>query len=337
VVRKKISIANLTANIENPRYEMVGNQHEAISLMVKEQKNKLLNLAKDIVSFGINPSELPIVTPHETEKGCFNVLEGNRRIVALKLLHNPDIVKENKSFYNKIKELNLKFRNKPINDIECVVFPSSAEANRWIKLKHTGENDGVGVVKWDAQQTARFDERMSGKSPVVLQAIDFLKKTNSVPSELKTMLKDLPSTSLDRLLRDKGIQELLGIGIVDGRLRTRIAEEEVAKGLTKIVNDLVHGRIKVKDIYTKGDREKYIESFMQSEIPQKEKKTKSPWELASRKTAPLESVSKQKKVFSLERQALIPKDCILQIDDKRINKIYQELKGNRLNNPTLKI
>lgn len=324
---KKISIANLCVNIENPRYEMVGNQHEAIALMVKSQKKKLLNLAADVVIHGLNPSELPIVAPHEKEVSCFNVLEGNRRIVALKLLHNPDIVKEHKPFHKKMKELSQKFRGNPINDIECAVFSKAEEANLWIKLKHTGENDGVGVVKWDAQQTARFDERISGKSPIALQAIDFLKKAKNVPAALKTSLKDIPSTNLDRLLHDKGMQELLGIAIVDGRLQTRVAEDEVVKGLTKIVNDLVRGKIKVKDIYTKNDREDYIESFKQSEIPQKEKKTKTPWELASGKMALQSTPNKRNKAFSLERRALIPRDCILKISDKRIKKIYEELKA----------
>ena len=324
---KKISIANLAVNIENPRYEMVGSQHEAIILMLKSQKRKILNLAADIVDYGLNPSELSIVAPHEKEKNFFNVLEGNRRIVALKLLHNPDIVKEHKAFYKKFKGLSHKFKTTPINDIDCAVFSKADEAYRWIKLRHTGENDGVGIVRWDAQQAARFDERMSGKPSIALQAIDFLKNSKSVSVDIKSKLKDLPSTNLDRLLHDKGIQELLGVVIMNDCLQTRIKEEEVAKGLTKIADDLIQGKIKVKDIYTKNDRENYIETFKQSEIPEKDKKTKKPWELASRKIAQPEGVSGRKKYFSIERHTLIPKDCILRINDKRIDNIYKELKA----------
>jgi hypothetical protein len=218
---KKISIANLAVNIENPRYEMVGSQHDAIILMLKNQKRKIFNLATDIVAYGLNPSELSIVAPHEKERNCFNVLEGNRRIVALKLLHNPDIVKEHRLFHKKFKELNHKFKTNPINDIDCTVFDKPEEAYRWIKLRHTGENEGVGIVKWDAQQTARFDERMSGKPSIALQAIDFLKKSKFISTNIKSKLKDLPSTNLDRLLHDKGIQELLGITIIEDCLQTR--------------------------------------------------------------------------------------------------------------------
>ena len=325
---KKISIANLAVNIENPRYEMVGNQQEAIVLMLKNQKRKILNLAADIVANGLNLSELPIVAPHEREKSAFNVLEGNRRVVTLKLLHNPDIVKEHKQFHKKFKEFSHKFRAIPINEVDCVVFDKAENANRWIQLRHTGENDGVGIVKWDAQQTARFDERMSGRSPIALQAIDFMRKAKDFPGDLRTKLKDIPSTNLDRLLKDKAVQELLGINIVDGRLQTRIPEKEVTKGLAKVAKDLVSGTIKVKDIYTKSDRESYIESFKQDEIPQKDHKTKAPWELASRKVSVGDS-KVHKKALSHERSALIPRDCVYNITDTRINKIYMELKRLR--------
>jgi hypothetical protein len=326
-MHKKIKITNLVVNIDNPRYEMVGNQQEAIGVMVRDQGKKLINLASDLIQKGINPSEFPIVVPHEKEKGHFIVLEGNRRVVALKLLHNPEMVKDQQAIYKKVKSLSHKSKTGQINEIECVVFSSVHEANPWIKLKHTGENDGVGVVKWDAQQTARFDERMSGKSPVALQAIDFLRKTKEVSKEFKDQLKKVPSTNLDRLLKDKGMQEFLGVAIIDGRLQTNIPESEVAKGLAKIVNDLAQGKIKVKDIYTKEDREKYMQKFSRQEIPQKHKKTKSPWELASQKEGSQKSSSARKKAHSFERQTLIPKDCILKITDKRINKIYGELRS----------
>jgi len=324
---KKIPVANLTVNIENPRYEMVGNQPEAIGLMVKEQKKKIVNLAEDIVQNGLNPSELPIVAPHEREKGHFNVLEGNRRVVALKLLHMPDLVKDHKTVYKKIKDLSHKFRSGKVTDIDCVVFPTAEEANRWIKLKHTGENDGVGVVRWDAQQAARFDERISGKSPVALQAIDFLRKNKNIPQDVKDNLKKLPSTNIDRLLRDKGVQELIGVIIVDGRLQAKFAEDEVAKGMTKIARDLIQGKIKVKDIYTKVDREKYIETFKQEDIPQKANKAAAPWELASRKITSQITATGRKRPISYDRRWLIPKDCVLRISDQRVNKIYSELKS----------
>ncbi len=41
--RTFIDIADLYINIENPRFEMVGNQREAIKTMIEDQGDKLCN------------------------------------------------------------------------------------------------------------------------------------------------------------------------------------------------------------------------------------------------------------------------------------------------------
>lgn len=329
---KNISLTNLSVNIENPRFELVGNQREAIQVMIADQGDKLINLAKDIVETGmLNPGELILVTPHEKDKGHYNVLEGNRRVTALKVLSNPDLIDgKHSSFAKRLKPYAEQFKKKPILDIPCAVFNNPEDANKWIKLKHTGENEGVGIVRWDAQQVARFDERIEGTSPVALQAIDFLRKESSVPDTVKNKLKNVPSSSLDRLLKDKNVQQVIGINVKDNRLQTHLLKDEVVKGLTKIVTDLADKKIKVKDIYTKEDREKYIETFKPTDIPNKKKKAASAWELTSPTLPSKTSQSKSKPKhtpLSTDRETVIPKDCILSISEPRINKIYRELKG----------
>lgn len=322
----EINVVNLIANIENPRYELVGNQQEAIEVMLHDQKRKLVNLSEHILANGINPSELPIVSPYEDSKH-YIVLEGNRRVVALKLLHNPEIVKTHKAFYKKIKPLANQFAKNPINKIPCAVFPNSADADEWIELKHTGENDGVGTVAWNTQQKDRFEARRSGKSSVAMQAIDFLQNSPLSDDKMRADLKTLPVTNFERLLTDKNVQSVLGIVIQDGRLRTDIAQAEIHKGLSKVAKDLIGKKIKVKDIYTKEDRDKYITShFKQADVPNKANKAKNPWELASF-TKPAAPVSHPKAYpTTTTRKTLIPKDCILSIKDKRINDIYRELR-----------
>lgn len=63
--RLLIDISDLNINIENPRFEMVGNQREAIKTMIEDQGDKLSKLADDITNTGLNPGDPIFVVKHE--------------------------------------------------------------------------------------------------------------------------------------------------------------------------------------------------------------------------------------------------------------------------------
>ena len=324
---RPIKITSLEINTENPRFEMVSNQREAIAIMIEDQKNKLVKLAQDIVENGLNPSDLVIVTPHEKNRGKFLVLEGNRRITALKLLMNTNLIPENhKIVLNKFRQLATEFKKSPMKTISCVVFSDVDEANKWIKLKHTGENEGVGTVTWDAQQKSRFEERYEGKSTYALQVLDFLKKDNEVHESVKAILSRIPSSSLQRLLADPDVRELIGLTVEDGRVVTNYLPSEIRKPLLKIVKDLARDDFTVKEIYYKNDRLNYLETFRPNDLPDKSSTTPR-WEVITPNPPKAGGKKKKKsKPLSVARNTVIPKSCIIHISAPRANKIYRELK-----------
>ena len=63
--RKLIDLSLLNINIEIPRFEMVGNQRDAIKTMIVDQGDKLTKLATDIVMEGLNPGDPIFVVKHE--------------------------------------------------------------------------------------------------------------------------------------------------------------------------------------------------------------------------------------------------------------------------------
>ena len=63
---------------------------EAIRELATHLKRKLLVLAQDILQNGLNPSDLPFVMPLNDDRKRYIVLEGNRRLAALKSLENPE-------------------------------------------------------------------------------------------------------------------------------------------------------------------------------------------------------------------------------------------------------
>ncbi|HHJ1694425.1 TPA: hypothetical protein ACQGUE_006064, partial [Pseudomonas aeruginosa] len=90
---KSIPLNLIKLDQENVRFgnDIAQNQREAIDLIMAdpEDAKKLLRLAEHIAENGLDPTELQLVTPDGD--GNYIVLEGNRRLTALKLLQKPDL------------------------------------------------------------------------------------------------------------------------------------------------------------------------------------------------------------------------------------------------------
>lgn len=330
---KQISVPpeNLLLHLENPRFEPVKSQREAIEKMVADQGNKLYELAADIVGRGLNHSESLCVIAAANESNKYVVLEGNRRITAIRLLTEPGILNgKHKVFTKKIRKLHESYKTNPIATVPCTVYESEQDAAPWVKLKHTGENDGAGTVGWDAQQKARFNAKQGGKPSYANQVIDFLMKSGYFDKDLKARLKHIKASSLDRLIGDPAMRELLGLNLENGLISGFLEEREIVKGLTKIIKDLLRKDFRVKDIYGKKDRDDYRETFKPGENPDHNTRLDMPWSLTPDPVpTPDSTVNKPKqrsKPLSTSRKTIIPLNCIILIDDSKTNKIYRELK-----------
>jgi len=233
---------------------------------------------------------------------------------------------------------------KLIDEVECTLYDDPTEAHKWIKLKHSGQSNGIGTVDWNGQQVQRFEETVEGKSSVALQTIKLLQTSGEVPTELKDKLSKIPITNLDRLLKDPAIRSLLGIEINNGIMQAQIDVKEVVKGLTQIVKDLLDPKFTVKKIYTQEDRKDYIKSFPNTSQPDITIKTPKPWQFnnpltvtseAFESTASSEPTSSvtptstptapKTKLNPKDRKRLIPKSCIMYIENAKLNNIYYEL------------
>jgi hypothetical protein len=328
---KVIKLQHLLVNTENYRFEAIGSQKEAIDKMVEDQKEKLFNLAKDISEYGLNPNDRIQVIQSTDNQKKYIVLEGNRRTVALKLLDNPDLIDDVQlsNLKKKFRKLNSDDSRKIIEEVECTVYDSSAEADKWIKLKHAGQNDGVGTVNWNAQQIQRFEEQVEGKSSIALQVINFIRNSARTPKDVLDNLGKLKITNLSRLLADPDVRVFLGLNVTDGQLHSDVDREEVSKGLIQIAKDLLDPEFKVKNIYSKKDRKRYISQFPSQSTPDKNKKAPSKWgnTQASDKTIPKGKNNKTKpKTLPQNRNRLIPRKCSMSISNPKVNSIFHELK-----------
>ncbi len=167
---KTIRPMDLVLDAENPR---LGNpnvgQRDVMRALAASQGRKLLALARDIVeSGGLNPTELAIVMPFEDDEHRHVVLEGNRRIVAVKALENPESVNGavDSAVLKELRNLSKQYLENPIEGIPCWVVKTRDDARHWIELRHTGENEGAGVVRWSSDDINRFRARNEAPAPL---------------------------------------------------------------------------------------------------------------------------------------------------------------------------
>lgn len=317
----------------NPRHDPLQPQVELIKAMIDNQKEKVVKLAEDIIMSGLNPSDVITLIPHDSEKNMYIVVEGNRRITALKLLNSPSLCHD-VALRRKFELLHQTYTKNPISTIKCILYPDRDSAKHWISLKHTGQNAGVGTVSWDSKEVKRFQAQgQNKKESIGLQVMSFILKNLVLDEQSANIIRNMPITTAERLLGDPSVRKALGLNIEDGILVSTLNVEITAKSLYNLIAPIATGEKKVTDVYYKEDRKKYLESFgtPPSEMP--ENLAKKSWPLAEppkptvQKSSPPSTPKQRSKPLTTSRKYVIPSGCGIKIGTPRINSIYLELKN----------
>jgi hypothetical protein len=304
--RKTILLSNILINPKNPRFDPVSNQTKAIEQMLDEKEPEIKKLAEDILEKGLNPSKNLIVLEKNNK---FLTLEGNRRIISLKLLQNPRLSKDQdlRKFFYQLKD---NYSNSVQENVNCVVFENEEDARHWISLEHTGKNQGVGVDSWDSEQKHRFSQNASK----AIQIFDFADEHNLDRQKVKT-------TNLERVLTPYGCTAL-GISFSDEVLQFDKTKTKVKENFEKVFEEMSKPNFKVGDIYNKEIIEQWLDETL--DIDETKKSTPKNQIDSSKTTA---TKTKKTKKSTL-RKHLIPNDYNLEITPSKIRNIFVELKDD---------
>jgi len=308
-----IKLEKLLIDLQNPRYNHRTSQRDALSTIARDQGPKLYNLAEDIVDKGVNPSDLPIVASADQE-GFYVVLEGNRRVAVLKLLSSPSLLSSIGLAPGSLKKYNaLVDRAEGFlpTELQCVVL-SREDAKNWIMLKHTGENEGVGVVTWDGRARHRF----RGSSPA-LQAIELVESSPLLDDETRAKLPKIAITNIERLLGTPEARHLLGVEVKNDKLTLSSPEGTALGRLAIVVSDVANRIVRVTDLDSKDQRVAYAQEVSTRPLPKPQKAK------ATATTKPTKP-SRRTRVPAV-RNSLIPRHLKIHILQPRINRIYAEL------------
>lgn len=335
---RNIKITNLFLDLDNFRFEHQNSQVEAINIMVEEYGAQLFNLALDIMTNGVNPVDKPLVIKEAKERQKYIVLEGNRRIAALKILLNPNLIDStHASLRKKFLRLSMEQEQNLIHSIECGVCSSREEGNIWIERKHTNGLHGIGTLQWNAMQKQRFDESTKGKATMALQIVNMLNHSDLVSKEVKLGLKSLRVTNLQRLMTDPDVRDFLGISMKEGCLTSDVKQDLVIDALITIIKDFIKPDFKVKKIYSKADRKNYMAGiFSDKEKPNRLINKVSQWTFVNPPKLVKSQESNQSKSSNLPvskpQNILVSPKFKPPITDARIASIFREMKSLKVRN-----
>lgn len=318
-----LKIDDLLLDEDNPRIVSVKSQRDALQKIVKDQGEKLVALAQDLIRHGMSPIETILVTRSKKPKGKYIVLEGNRRVAVLKMLRNPHMLRSLEvpaAVKQKLEKQAESFQRHAFEPIQCFEVETREEGTHWIELRHNGEDGGRGTVRWSPLVAARF----RGEN-YAIQALEFVKEKSDLTQDDLDKLESprFPLTTLERVLSAVSIREKIGIDVQGGSLYTMLEDKEVLKPLRKITLDLGYKRINVSKLKSVKQMEEYLDTFKKADTADLGKRI-SPTK-AKKKT---KKKAKKKRIAKRgPRSTVIPKSTDYQISDARTQKIYEELKA----------
>jgi len=136
-----------------PNYLNKGDDSEVIEWMLKEAN--IVELMGSIGTQGYFDGEPLIVVPSKTNAKHFEVVEGNRRLTAVKLLHNPELASTRKAaVLEAAKAAQIRPAKLPVLE-----FGSRDEVLRFLAYRHI-----TGIEPWNPLQKARYLKQLAASS-----------------------------------------------------------------------------------------------------------------------------------------------------------------------------
>ncbi len=224
-----------------------------------------LDLVDAIAKIGYLTHEIPVVI---LQRGKYIVVEGNRRLAALKAIQNPQIVPRHRATVAAYVKTMGKRRD-ALTSIEVLVAPSRAQADELIAALHTSNPRKA----WSpARQAAFFQAQIdAGKKFKLLVARyptidvpDFVLRARLV-NRFKVAVLGVPElaafvgskewktgfSALTRVLESKDFRDITGIGLdADGNLVTAISDDHFDAAGRLVVQGMQDRSINTRTINT---------------------------------------------------------------------------------------
>jgi hypothetical protein len=344
---KRISVTSLLLDQQNPRLPQSGGgltQRQIIDELVTH--DAVYELAKDISTLGYFPTEI-LLGVQDGDQTI--VIEGNRRLTALKLLVNPELAPQ--AHLEKFRRLSEKVTVSTIAKVQITIAPSREAATPILLARHTATQ----IQSWKRPMQARFfrqllerglttDDLVQSYGVTVGQIQDWIRAdavyrlacSLDFPEDVKQKVnnnRDFPLSTLERLVESQPVRDFLMLKADAKEVLVSAAKPgDFLKAFRMIVTDVATGKIDSRAINNIDDIGTYVKTLSAVKPSPRTRGKFSVREHLSQTEQPSPPVSTQAKPSraSGKSPGVLPKGLKCFCSDSRVNDIFDELRHLRL-------
>ena len=342
---KSVSVASLHLDPKNPRLgrETLAQAPREI-LQYLFDHDKAMEVAESIAYRGYFMNE-PLLAV--LQDGKLVVVEGNRRLAALKALREPGLVEGPHA--KKIQRLSRRISDHSlIAKAPVIVAPNRRDTDRQVAGKHIG----TPVLPWRAENRASFildkldegydNDELRDDLGFTLKDIQEARQTRAIadmsrsldlPDEVKAKLENPHANILSTIERifesTVGRDYLLVEPDAEHGIRGKTTKKEFIRGLSRLVSDIALGKQSSRSLNTNENIRSYFESWGPGEKPLKKRGTFVPADIVvgkSTASSPAKPEVSPKPARSKQTfKTVLPADLKVRYGGERLADIRREL------------
>jgi len=273
---KVMKVSSLKLDERNPRLTRDGayeTQKDIIRHLFEHEDT--MQVASSIAARGFFSSE-PLLAIKQDD--AYVVVEGNRRLAALKVLLKPDLL--DGSVQRTVGKLSTKAADRDLSNVPVIIAPTRRLTDRLLAGRHIG----TPVKAWDAANRAAFileklaegydvkevrDELGFSESDIrsarQTDAIANLIKTAPLPDDIRKRLNNPNSkvlSTVERVVDSTVGRKLLMLEPDDEHgVRGTTSKQEFLKGFVRLLTDVASGKASSRRLNSNEDMKSYFESI----------------------------------------------------------------------------
>lgn len=336
-----LSVARLLLDEKNPRLgtgTTEQTQREIIQYLFDH--DKALEIVRSVVTRGYFENE-PLLAI--SEQGNYVVVEGNRRLAALKAIKDPQLLTGGVS--GQVRNLVVDAGIEVISSVPVTIAPSRREADRIIAGRHIG----TPVLAWQAESRASFIlskleegydnnqieselgfEKKDIQKARQTKAIANVVRTIDLSAEVKSKVDDPRAklfSTLERVFDSQVGQESLKIEPdADHGFRGTTTKKEFMRALAHLVTDIALKKETSRSLNKSDDIRNYFKKRNPQSVAQKKRGKFVPEDIIAGKPTPppdpQETRPGRQKQIS---KTVIPKNFKVVFGNERLVEIRREL------------